>query len=113
MNRQDILLVIFIVFISLGFILFIPKHHGNYAKVTYDGKKVMDIDLSINDTYEVEGYNGIVKLEVKDNKIRVIEENSPLHLCKKQGFSNTIVCLPNKVVIEVVSDNSDIDTIVG
>ena len=55
-------------------------------------------------------------IEVLDYKIRVVEENSPLHLCSKQGFIDksyeTIVCLPNKVVIKLVSDSEGLDGVV-
>ena len=37
--------------------------------------------------------------------IRVIEENSPRHLCSKQGYikdsMESIICLPNRIVIEI------------
>ena len=33
-------------------------------------------------------YNGNVKIVVKNNKIKVAKENSPKHLCSKQGYIN-------------------------
>ena len=44
------------------------------------------------------------------------EEESPLHLCSKQGFIEesyeSIVCLPNKIVIKISSKKKkDLDTI--
>ena len=57
-----------------------------------------------------------MKIEVKNKKIRVITENSPLHLCSKQGFISksyeTIVCLPNKIVIKIENDKN-LDGVVG
>ena len=87
---------------------------GSHALVYHDGNLVMDIDLNINGDYEVLGDNGSVFINVLDGKIRVNEENSPLHLCSRQGYISksyeSIVCLPNKIVINI--DSSDLDAVV-
>ena len=53
---------------------------------------------------------------VKNKKIKVLKEDSPLHLCSKQGYISksyeSIICLPNKIVIKL-ENNSDIDVIAG
>ena len=116
-NKFDIILIISIICISSIFIIInkINSKQGKYANVYYDSKLVKKIDLSINKTYNVKGYNGNVKIVVKDNKIKVDNEISPLHLCSKQGYISksyeTIICLPNKIVIEIDS-NKEIDTVV-
>ena len=88
LNKNDVILIICILFISLFFILILnsKSKKDNIAKVYYDNKLIKQINLNKNNTYEVKGYNGTVKLEVKNNKIRVIEEKSPLHLCSKYGY---------------------------
>ena len=116
-NKFDIILIISIICISSIFIIInkINSKQGKYANVYYDSKLVKKIDLSINKTYNVKGYNGNVKIVVKDKKIKVDSEISPLHLCSKQGYISksyeTIICLPNKIVIEIDS-NKEIDTVV-
>ena len=116
-NKNDLILIIAIVLISGVFILInkINSKKGNIAKVYYDSKLIKTIDLSINKEYTVKGYNGDVLIKVKDNKIKVVEEKSPKHLCSKQGYISksyeTIICLPNKIVIEI-EDNINIDTVV-
>ena len=120
MNKQDIkLLVILIVIISLLFsilFLFFNKQTKN-AYVYYEDKLVLTIDLKETGTrtYQVDGALGKVVLETESQKIRVIEENSPNHICSKQGYISksyeVLVCLPNKVVVKLESDQ-EIDTIV-
>lgn len=116
-NKHDLLLIIIIIIISGIFILInkLNSKDGNIAKVYYDSKLIKTIDLSKNEEYTVKGYNGEVKIKVKDKKIKVIEEKSPKHLCSKQGYISksyeTIICLPNKIVIEI-EDQIDIDTVV-
>ena len=113
MNKSDIKLVLILLSISLiGIIAFkFFSKNGGSALVYHDGVLIKTIDLSINDRYVVNGDNGDVVIVVNDGKIKVDEENSPLHLCSKQGYiSNTyesIVCLPNKIVINISGDELD------
>ena len=113
MNKSDIKLVLVLLSISLiGIIVFkFFSKSGGSALVYHDGVLIKTIDLSINDRYVVNGDNGDVVIVVNDGKIKVDEENSPLHLCSKQGYiSNTyesIVCLPNKIVINISGDELD------
>jgi hypothetical protein len=117
MNKADIKLILIVFIIALISILIIKNINTKQqeALVYYDNKLILTIDLSIDKEYEVEGYNGKVVIEVKNNKIRVKDEISPLHLCSKQGFVDSslepIVCLPNKIVIKL-NQKTDIDAIV-
>jgi hypothetical protein len=121
MNRYDFILISVILFLCLLFlgITYINgEKDANVAYVYYDNKLVKTIDLRIDETkeYIVKGYNGDVVIETKKNQIRVKEEKSPLNLCSKQGFISssleTIVCLPNKVVIKIESSNDELDAVV-
>ena len=117
MNKSDIKLVFYsLVIILIIFIIFMFQNNNNkIALVYYENKMILKIDLSKNDEYIVDGYNGKVYLEVKNNQIRVKEENSPKHLCSYQGFISktyeTIVCMPNKIIIKIDAEE-DLDTIV-
>ena len=115
MNKNDlklIVLLLFLVSLSISFYLFNNERKAKKAIVYYENNLILTIDLGINKNYIVEGYNGEVEIVVKDNKIKVVRETSPYHLCSKQGYiSNSyevIICLPNKIIIEIESmDNYD------
>ena len=117
MNKNDIKLITIIIVISvislLIYLLF--NNESDKALVYYENKLLLEIDLNLDDIYIVKGYNGDIKIEVKNKKIRVVEENSNYHLCSKQGYidrsGEMIVCLPNKVIITI--NNSDYDVMVG
>ncbi|MBR1376817.1 MAG: NusG domain II-containing protein [Bacilli bacterium] len=119
MNKYDIILTLIILIIGITiFCLFkIGNNNPKEAIVYYDGDIVLKIDLSDHElrTYTIEGFNGDVVIETIDGKIRVVEEESPKHLCSIQGYISTsyesIICLPNKVVVEI-NDSIDVDTIV-
>lgn len=109
MNKYDFKLIL--VVLSFAFLVFVfyKLNNNDFAEVYYDGNLVLKIDLSVNDIYKVKGLNGEVLIEVKENKLRVYKENSPLHICSKQGWtsSGSIVCLPNKIVITFTDNNLD------
>ncbi len=118
MNKSDIKLIVsslLIILIILGIRFIFRNKNNKVAIVYYENKIVSKIDLSINNEYTVDGYNGKVYMEVKDNKIRVKEEVSPKHICSYQGFISetyeTIVCLPNKIIIKIEA-NEELDTVV-
>lgn len=121
MNKSDIKLIIIILLIAitvLFVIAIIDKNNSKEALVYYDNNLVLTIDLNESEEkiYIVDGFNGEVKIIAGNGKIKVDEEESPLHLCSKQGFIEesyeSIVCLPNKIVIKISSKKKkDLDTI--
>ena len=81
---------------------------GSYTII--DNSNVVSIDED-EFIYIVTGVNGDVVIEYKDNKVRVIEETSPKHICRIQGWSSSpltpITCLPNNIVIIIKADLGD------
>lgn len=116
MNKSDFIFISIVAIISVILLILVKSSsNGNIANVYYENNIIKKIDLNKDSSYEVEGYNGIIKIEVKSKQIRVVSETSLYHLCSKQGFVSSslepIICLPNKVVIKIESD-SNIDTVV-
>ncbi len=121
MNKNDLKLIIIILAIAiivLFMIAIIDKESNKQALVYYDNNLVLVIDLTNKEEkeYIVEGYNGPVKIITNNGKVKVEEEDSPLHLCSKQGFIEksyeTIVCLPNKIIIKISSkEQNNLDTV--
>lgn len=120
MNRSDkCLLMILLIIISSSIIMmfFLRSHEPKNALVYYKDNLVLTIDLSNNGTktYTVNGELGDVIIEKNGDKVRVINETSPNHICSNQGYIKenyeVLVCLPNKVIIKIDSKDS-IDTIV-
>lgn len=109
MNKNDIKLIIFLLVIMLVFFLFKINNNSKekIAYVYYEDELIKTISLEEDGIYSVLGYNGEVLIEIKDKKIRVLEETSAKNLCSKQGYGEVIVCLPNKIVIKVVNNELD------
>jgi len=82
-----------------------------YAIVTVEGKQKYKLNMSedveivlTKDKYP--SLLGEMIIEIKDGRVRVKKEESPLHYCSMQGWVDSvakpIVCLPNSVVVTVM-----------
>ena len=113
MNKYDLILVSgLIVFVIIILLVLNPKTIDK-VYVYYNNKVIKTIDLNVDNEYNVTGLNGNVHIVVKNKMLRVTDEISPLHLCRKQTIKNSndiIVCLPNHIVIK---GQSEYDTIIG
>jgi Uncharacterized protein conserved in bacteria len=117
MNKYDYILAGFLLIVSI--ILCIPniqsQNNKKEAFVYYENKEILKIDLSNDKNYTVKGYNGKIVIEVKNKKLRIIKETSPLNICSKMGYisasGQTLVCLPNKVIVSIKS-KENIDGVV-
>ena len=72
----------------------------------------------MNKEYTISDDNHINKIKIADGKVWVTEASCPDKLCVKQGKidkdGQSIICLPNKVVVKIVSDKTnDVDAVVN
>lgn len=117
LTKADRILIVILMLVSFLSLFFLMQQttQANKADVYVKEEKVLSIDLNKDGHYSVNGTNGKVEIEVKDHAIRVTQENSPHHLCSRQGFvsdSNVpIVCLPNETVIQIEGDTKE-DTVI-
>lgn len=117
MNKSDKIFLVLLVVLSIALygtirtLAIASTSDQKVAVVTYRDKEVLRIDMSLDKTYIVDGTLGDVVIEVKNNKIRVSEENSPYHICSIQGWVEfakvPIVCLPNHVMILIQAVGKD------
>lgn len=118
-SRNDIILIAAILMTSLIGIFIINLFHksGDKALVYVDGRLVYEYQLSEGVTVNIEGYNGGVNtLKITDGFAYMEEASCPDKLCIHQGKINrsgqTIVCLPNRVVVKIVGkDDGEYDAI--
>ena len=87
----------------------------NFAEIYSDGELVEKVNLKVDRVLTVESEFGTNVVTVKDGKIAVTQATCPDHYCMQRGFCDSgrsIVCLPNRLVIEFV-DGREIDGAVG
>lgn len=118
-KKNDMILIAVILVLALGVILFINlnKEEGSRVVVTVDKKPYKTFDLSKDTTFTVEdGKGGFNTFVIKSKTVDMLEASCPDKICvnhKPIRYDHeTIVCLPNKVVLTIESDeNSEVDMI--
>ena len=103
-GKRDLILAAAILLIAAALFGF------NYiSQITVDGKVVGTLDLSRDTELTVTGANkGTNHLIVRDGEIWCSEASCPDKVCVHQGkkhlSSDTIVCLPNKMIVTITGD---------
>lgn len=114
MKKNDIVLVLAILVIA-GVIFTAYrcsyKEEGVFVIITVDGAEYERASLKKNMIIDVEGQRGINSVEIKDGSVSMIAAECPDQICVKhkkiQSNQEKIVCLPNKVIVEISGGQAD------
>lgn len=120
-TRSEKLLIAVIVLFSIAAILWNWSgdskngKNGGMVAINYGGKLLEKVGLE-KDTIIVLP-NREMKIEVKDSRVRAAWSDCPNQLCVNRGWIKTageiIVCVPNKVLIEIeATDLPALDAVV-
>ncbi|MCK4980604.1 MAG: NusG domain II-containing protein [Candidatus Delongbacteria bacterium] len=77
------------------------------------------LDHSIDSTYHFHNDKLDIKVQIKDEKVRMIQSDCKTKYCVKYGWldkddNGKIICMPQKVIIKFVGKkNNNIDAVVG
>ena len=118
-QKGDLLAVVATMLLAAAvFFLFLPRESGApaVAEIYLDGQLIYQLPLDTPAEVEVSGdYHNTVT--VRDGKISVTASDCPGEDCVHSGAVGTsgrsIVCLPNRLEIRVVSAPGDVDFVVG
>ncbi|WP_027400374.1 NusG domain II-containing protein [Anaerovorax odorimutans] len=108
-KKADIYLGIVMLVLGVLFFLFILffQETGSEVEITVDGELYGKYSLDKDAVIDIEKNGHINKLEIKDGKAKMIYGDCPDQYCVKHksidSTNDTIVCLPNKVVITVIN----------
>lgn len=129
--------------LGILFFMSLYRVQGSYARVSYDGAEVYRIPLSVagtryylctgsglvrelteqeweNEAFRTELENGNAAYNVvmcKDGVVSVVEADCPDGICVDHvpvsGTGENIICLPHKLVIEVIgNEGSELDGVI-
>jgi hypothetical protein len=118
-KKNDIFLIGIILMIAVVSFLVInaTKQDGDKVVIEIDGKFYKELPLNVDTTLVIETANGGTNtLVIENGHADVIDATCPDKICVDQKHiennGETIICLPNKVLIEVQSGNENpIDSI--
>ncbi|MDY2959796.1 MAG: NusG domain II-containing protein [Hornefia sp.] len=111
-KKADI--VLFLILVIIGAALFFVSATGNEkgkkAVVSVDGKLYGTYSLEKDQTIVIRHTKNINKFIIKDGYVQMVHANCSNKVCLKEGkiskTKQSIVCLPNKVVIEIRGGDS-------
>lgn len=89
---------------------------GRAARITRDGVLLEEIDLNKVDrprSFTLEDGSGTNTVQVERGRIRVSEADCPDQVCVNRGWISDgtvpIICLPHKLMIEIVGGEGTLD----
>ncbi len=115
--KNDVILIVVLLVVSLLAMLIINmlvKKPGDRVIIKVDGKVVQELSLSEDMKVTVEGYQGgFNEIVIENGYVKVNSADCPDELCVHTGTidksGETIVCLPHRVVVEVVGVENELD----
>ena len=119
-GKNDIIFISFLALFCVAVCLWAYKGgavDGSNIVITIDGKEYGTYSLFEEQTITIDNGNAKNIIVIKDGKAYMQEASCPDQLCVDQNEisfdKESIICLPNKVVITVISDmESDLDGII-
>lgn len=125
--KADILLIGGMILLGavLALVLLLGKKEGAKVQIRVSGEVIEEFSLSKDQTYEIQGKDGVNVLTIADGEAWIAEASCPDKLCVHMGKihlnGQSIVCLPNQVVIEIVDEHAkenpeqqdDVDAVAG
>ena len=107
--RSDIILAAVILSFSIFALctFFFARAEGAYAVVMIDGRQSARYSLSQDTEVEIKSENGVNILRIEDGKASVISASCHDGVCVRHKAvsrdGETIICLPNKLIIRIDS----------
>ncbi len=113
----DVILVasLLVIALSVFLVVSLTEREGAYAVVTVDGDEVARYSLERDGEYSINGGSNI--LVIRDGKAYISYANCPDKTCvhgnsvfgkKISSTGQRIICLPNRVMVEIVGAEEEI-----
>lgn len=125
MKSAKLWIVVFLTLAAVSAAAIVLWNHvssgGHIARIYQDGVCIRELDLNRLDaptTFSVEtGTGGWNTVEAEPGRIRIRQADCPDQVCVRQGWisdaSVPIVCLPNRLVIQIEGGGDALDAATG
>lgn len=116
-KKADIVLFIILVIIGLGlsWLSISGSSQGQRVRITADGKEYGTYNLSEDQSIDVVQNGHTNKITIKNGQVQMSYADCHNQVCVDTGkiskTSQSIVCLPNKVVVEIIGGEGEYDAI--
>lgn len=115
MKKADFVIIGIVIAVAAVMLIFLygsNSNFGSYVQIEVNGEITETLPLDEDTQKEIITENGGTNtLVIKDGKAKMTEANCPDGICKNHKSisrnGESIICLPHKVVISVVDNDSD------
>ena len=101
--RNDLVVIVILFLIIGGLFFFKSRKQGQLIEITKDNQIYGYYSLKIDQKNTI---------QIKNQKVKMIQATCPDHLCIKQGTidkkGSTIVCLPHHLIIEIKEGKEEV-----
>lgn len=120
-RRRDLILLAVLLLIGavmLGYWMLRPADLNGVAEVSVDGKVVMELPLKTDTEVVIDGYGGGENtLVIQDGKADMVSASCPDGICVRHraisADGESIICLPNRVVVTIRGGEEGVVDAVG
>ena len=111
MKKGDLLIIVMIAVFSLGSLIPLAfRSEGSYVVISENGSVLYRGNILDNTVIQTK-HNTI---EIMNSHVRIIQADCPDKLCLRGGeatVSHPIICLPNRLVVQIKSGEEDFDAV--
>ncbi len=117
LKKADILLIITILALGLstGLIFALDKNQGEEIVITVDNEAYGTYSIFSNEDIIIEDEGSFNRIRTENGVVFMKEANCKgedcVHQGEKSSTGESIICLPNKIIIEVVGGEKEFDGI--
>lgn len=118
MKKADIILVVIILIIGCSALMYINmnKEEGTMVVVTVGGEVIETLSIEKDQTIEIQGPVATNVLQIKDGYADIIDATCNDEVCvhsrKIKNNNETIICLPNELIVKVQSNVTDNNSVI-
>ena len=114
MKKKDFILIFVILLIavvSFGINHFTNAKSGKQIEIYVDNELYKTYDIDDEDEFKIESEEGYNVVKIHNHGAQITEASCPDKVCIHEGFITkpieSIVCLPNKVHIKIITDDTN------
>ncbi|MDD3144426.1 MAG: NusG domain II-containing protein [Candidatus Cloacimonetes bacterium] len=107
LSLADVLLILAVIAaIIVSAVIFLKKDEERFVHIYKDNLAVGVFPLNQDRVIRIDEHNTV---QIKDGKVRMLQADCPDQRCVKQGAGDVLplVCLPNRVVVEIRSRSAE------
>lgn len=119
-KKQNVIFIIILLIASFAMLFFVimgkQRQKGYKVLIYVNGTLVQEVSLEVEAEIVIHGNPGDNVLVIRDRKAYMKEASCENHVCIQQGEvsrnGETIICMPNQIIVEVSAEKQEIDAVV-